>query len=263
VGNTLLVVKNTARLKKIKLFLGFRYILLTDNKNRRNPAQATKKSCTWSFKKSPQQFSLVSLHNNMTLNVHGLTTQLSMSASGFRISVQSAASWTCSTCIWWCLQPASEWCLRVHVSDAVALQLSCSFLLLPCIKWRKRSLQAVKSTPQDKREKGHLCATKILHHVRKGIISGKQEGCSENEGTLGIWTLAARMKVRLGIQLLQRKWRNAWEFNSCSENEGTLGKSTLAAKTKISLGAQLRQLQSMDSHGFQELGAASMTQIWN
>jgi hypothetical protein len=71
------------------------------------------------------------------------------------------------------------------------------------------------------------------------------------------------MKVRLGFQLLQRKWRYAGEFNSCSENEGTLGKSTLAAKMKISLGAQLHQLQSMDSHGFQELGAASMTQIWN
>jgi len=68
---------------------------------------------------------------------------------------------------------------------------------------REVSSQAVKSTPQDKREKGHLCATKILHHVRKGIISGKQEGCSENEGTLGISALAAKMKVRWGIQLLQ------------------------------------------------------------
>ena len=121
----------------------------------------------------------------------------------------------------------------------------------------------MKSTPQYKREKGHLCATKILHHVSKGIISGKQEGCSENEGTLGISTLAAKMKVRLGIQLLQREWRYAWEFNSCSENEGTLGKSSLAAKIKVRLGAQLHQLQSMDSDGFQELGAASMNQIWN
>ena len=85
----------------------------------------------------------------------------------------------------------------------------------------------------------------------------------KNEGALGISTLAVKVKVHLGFQLLQRKWRYAGEFNSCSENEGTLGKSTLAAKMKISLGAQLHQLQSMDSDGFQELGAASMTQIWN
>jgi hypothetical protein len=37
------------------------------------------------------------------------------------------------------------------------------------------------------------------------------------------------MKVRWGIQLLQWKWRNAWEVNSCSENEDQLGCSTPSA----------------------------------
>ena len=145
---------------------------------------------------------------------------------------------------------ASDDACNLQVSDVWectwAMLLCCSCLVhfscFPVLSdEREVSSQAVKSTPQDKREKGYLCATKILHHVRKGIISGKQEGCSENEGTLGISALAAKMKVRWGIQLLQWKWKYAWEVNSCSENEGTLGNSTLAVKMKVRLGIQLLQ----------------------
>jgi hypothetical protein len=100
--------------------------------------------------------------------------------------------------------PASEWCLRVHVSDAVVLQLSCSFFLLPCIKWRMRSSHALKSISQYKREK---------------------------------------MKERMGSQLLQRKWRLAWELNSISFSQWI----HMASRSKVRL--QWPKFEIWDDHG--------------